>query len=197
MAFVVGTGGWIEVVPVLVVHRDSPLGRVLVVHVVVAALGRLEIVGIVHVRVVVEPVPVGGLTITSSLCFCRIRQSQQTGEQDQSCQRESSQHSLAPLLGVIRRERTPSRSRSISKKSRRVRHPCQPELHSTIRRLPGRIVLSEDVADSSVEPSLARSIDVRTSEVRGGCRTHLICIFHRCRHRQHNRESRKNRSNRY
>lgn len=56
----------VEVVPVFVVNRDSHRRRVPVVHVVVL-LRLLEIVGIVDVRVVIEPLPVRRLTVLGGL----------------------------------------------------------------------------------------------------------------------------------
>lgn len=66
MAAVVGLLTWVEVVPVFVVNRDSHRRSVAVVHVVIL-LRLLEVVGIVDVRVVVEPLPVRWLSRRSCL----------------------------------------------------------------------------------------------------------------------------------
>ena len=67
MAAVVRLLSSVKVVPVLVLYRDPLQGVVAVVQTVVAPLRALEVVRVVHVRVVVEPVPVGRLPTAGSL----------------------------------------------------------------------------------------------------------------------------------
>ena len=54
----------VEVVPTLSHHGDPPGRRVPVIEVVEAALGPLEVVGVVDVGVVEEPFPVGRLPLS-------------------------------------------------------------------------------------------------------------------------------------
>jgi hypothetical protein len=65
MAFVVGLSGVVEVVPILVEHRDALLRPIPVVQVVVATLRSLEVVRVIQERVVHEPIPIGRLPPSS------------------------------------------------------------------------------------------------------------------------------------
>lgn len=65
---------WIEVMPTLVVDRNSHLWWVTVIETIVAAkvLLSVEILGIIHVRVVVEAIPITEISLATpcaTICF--------------------------------------------------------------------------------------------------------------------------------
>ena len=69
MATVVWLFGWVKVVPVLIVHRDSHFGCIAIIHVIVR-LWALEVLRIIDVWIMIESLPVGGLPRRSGLnCF--------------------------------------------------------------------------------------------------------------------------------
>lgn len=65
VSFVIGPRAGIVIVPAFVVDRNSPVGRIAVVEVIVTRLVPLEIVGIIDVGVVIKSGPVCGLTASS------------------------------------------------------------------------------------------------------------------------------------
>ena len=104
VAFVIRASRRVEVVPVLVVHRNPLLRSVPIVHVVLAAPLLLEVVGIVHVRIIIEAVPVGRLASSSGLSVACVAKHRHQGEQNQPRLHESSEHML-PLHFWSRTER--------------------------------------------------------------------------------------------
>ena len=99
VAFVIGSSRGVEIVPVLVVDRDPLLGSVPVVHVIVTSTLLLEVMGVVHVRVIVEAVPVSRLASSCSLNGARISKHRHQGEQSEPGESESPEHSFSPQNG--------------------------------------------------------------------------------------------------
>ena len=63
----------VEVVPAILHHRDPPGRRVSVIQVIEAALGPLEVVGVVDIRVIVEPLPIGRLPTAGGFGVARLQ----------------------------------------------------------------------------------------------------------------------------
>ena len=84
VAFVPRFFGRVEVVPVPVVDRDSLVRCVAVVKVVVTSSLLSKVVGVVHVRVIEEAVPVGRLTFAGGLKLAWRREGDD-GQHDDHC----------------------------------------------------------------------------------------------------------------
>ena len=103
---VIGAFRWIEVVPVLVVDRDTSLGSVPVIQMVVRLGLWSKIVRIINVRVVVESIPIGGLAFASRFQVSWIPKRRNNREQHDSCKNKSFHVSLpGPSTAGIKCER--------------------------------------------------------------------------------------------
>ncbi len=76
MSFVIWSFTWVVVVPAGVINWNSSANRVSVIHVVIT-FWPFKVMWIIHVWIVVKPVPVSWLSVTSSLCStgCKSRNS--------------------------------------------------------------------------------------------------------------------------